>query len=166
VDRPGFSPTTIAHTTGDPMTDGQDGGGPEALLNDLTGGGAPPENSAEAAGDIRERLGRERFRRQVKAGVEAGLKKEAGKKKGAQFKASEVPDLMRGVRDQDIDRATEAVLAGEGAEATPQGEGAEPAEGDGAEAKGPIRDWFAENKDLIRKVIEYLLDRILTPTGR
>ena len=35
------------------------------------------------------------------------------------------------------------------------------AEGGGAEAKGPIRDWFQENRDLVKLVVDRLLKLIL-----
>ncbi len=119
-------------------------------------------DGAEAAASgtsLRERVGRERFRKNVRDGLAVKLKKAAKPKAG--FKESEVSDLVRWVSDADIDREANNALTA-GAEAEPEavpGEGTE-AEG-GAEAKGPIRDWFAANPELVKLVIDRLFKLLL-----
>lgn len=120
---------------------------------------ADAEAIAEAArdpGSLRNRMGRARFRGHVRDGLTAELESRVAKPAGAKkfgFKKAEVPDLVSAVTDTDIDAEADRVIAAE-AQATPA------AEGD-AEAKGPIRDWFAANPDLVAAVIAALLKKFL-----
>lgn len=111
-----------------------------------------------AMGGLRDRMGRARFREQVREGLEAELKAKAKTPKKAGFKATEVPSMMQEVTDADIDNATNRVTSSQG-QAVPGDSDAE-ATGD-AEAKGPIRDWFAANPELVQAVVAFLLKLIL-----
>jgi hypothetical protein len=102
-------------------------------------------------GGIRDRIGRGRFHEAVRAELTKQLNARAKKPK-AGFKAAEVPMFVGKVTDNDIEEAAQRVAA---QDAAPVPEAAD------AEAKGPIRDWFAANPELVQKVVELLLRLIL-----
>lgn len=106
-------------------------------------------------GSLRQRIGRARFRGQVRSGLTAELEKRVSKPAGVKrfgFAKADVPKMMEVVTDTDIDAEADALHAAE-AQATPA------AEGD-AEAKG-LRDWLGDNKELIGAVIAALLKKFL-----
>ena len=141
-------------------------GAPEA--NHSTDGEQLPDPNAEGSAEdgagaqagretLRDRLGKIKFRKSVRAGLDAALKKEAGKSRGPRVKTADIPDFVAGVTDEEIDREARNAIAAE-AQAVPVDPAAE---GGGAEAKGPIRDWFQENRDLVKLVVDRLLKLIL-----
>lgn len=109
-------------------------------------------------GSLRQRIGRARFRNQVRNGLSAELEKRVSKPAGVKrfgFVKADVPKMMEVVTDTDIDAEADAIdAAGAEAEATPA------AEGD-AVVKGPLRDWLGDNKELIGAVIAALLRKFL-----
>lgn len=110
-------------------------------------------------GGIRDRIGRARFNEQVRDGLAKGLATRA-KKPRSGFKATEVEFMVSEVTDTDIEEAVTKVQAA-GAAAVP-GDTTESASAEGgAEAKGPIRDWFAANPELVKKVVDFLIRLIL-----
>lgn len=112
-------------------------------------------------GGIRDRMGRARFREQVREGLEAELNARVSKPAGVKkhgYKKAEVPAMLAVVTDTDIDDATNRVTSSSG-QSVPDEPAAE-AVGD-ATVQGPIRDWFAANPELVQAVIAALLKLIL-----
>lgn len=110
--------------------------------------------SVRDPGSLRQRVGRARFRSQVRDGLEHALK-ERSKKKTAGFRASEVPGILEHVTDADIDQAADR-SAGYAA-----GDVIEYAQGDPGNKSGPIRDWFAAHPELVQAVVAALLKALL-----
>ena len=110
---------------------------------------------------LRQRMGRARIRSQVRAGFEAELKKRAKNSKKAGFTASEIPLFMEELKDSDIDAEADRLHAEgvEGATVEQADDGQAAAEG--GQKRGPIRDFFGDNKELIAAIIAALLKKFL-----
>lgn len=122
------------------------------MAKDSTTPAEEPDHVAAAVADpgsLRNRVGRSRFRSEVRDGLDTELKARA-KRKDAGFKPSEVPHILDHVTDADIDDAAEHVRR--------QTAGAEAA---GGQAAGPLIDWFQAHPELVNAVIAALLKRLL-----
>lgn len=132
------------------------------MADEQDGDAAALDAEALRGGGLRQRMGRARFRELVREGLEAELSTRVSKPAGVKkygYRKAEVPAMMQVVTDDDIDSAADR-LAGSSGQSVPDDPAAEGGAEGGAEAKGPIRDWFAANPELVQAVIAALLKAI------